>query len=385
MVSLPDDRSPLRIAVNATAYEASVPSGARNRAVGLCAALLRSGVHLDVFSSPDLDLGSLVEDELNEPLPPGAWTEQATDLDPKRPLARALSGPRWAQAHLEPTRHHLFLTDYYPVASSVPTALSVHDLRYFGGRTRGAVKRQIWFRTFYPRIARRALLLLTLTEAVADEVVKVLGVPRERVVVVPASVPRVYREAIPVSGPGHHLLAVGMGDTRKGADILCKACRVAIALGSVLPIVMTGRRTPYLDDLLIKYRDLVDNGHLQFEGVVSDEKLVSLYRDAAALMHPSTYEGFGIPVLEALSLGVPVCAARDPAVQEVAGAAATYIDADIGAWAQAMRSFSDPATAQARPCTQGLARAQDGSWDVGAQRLVSAFDAVVRHNSTTQT
>lgn len=374
---------PLRVAVNATAYDAE-PSGARNRTVGLCAALLRAGAHLDVFSSPRLDFGSLVAEELGHHLPRGAWQEHRSTLDPHHPLRRAIMGPGWFRAHVTPELHDLFLTDYYPIAKKVPTALSVHDLRDFfrpasvnQGRRRWwrAHLRHAWFRAFYPRTARQAALVITLTKARAEEAVRLLGVAEHRAVVVRPGVSHVYRAAPSAQGEGSHLLAVGMADERKGTAVLCHALRIAAMEGQVLPLIITGRFTPFLRRVLADHHDLVDRRLLRYEGVVSDARLVDLYRDAAALLHPSQYEGFGIPVLEAMSLGTPVVAAPDPAVQEVAGATASYVESqDTEAWAEAILRISDPATAPPRPNEAGLLRAAEVGWDEAARRLLAAAE-----------
>jgi alpha-1,3-rhamnosyl/mannosyltransferase len=386
MVDHPAPGERLRVAVNATPYD-SAPSGARNRTVGLCAALLRAGVHLEVFSPRGLDLGSLVSEELGGPLPPGTWRQRATPLDSASPIRRAFNGTRWFRNQIDPSRHDIFLTDYFPVVAKVPTALSIHDLRDLDPPVPGSMRRRwaraqlrrAFFTTAYPRIARRATLVLTLTEALADEVAVRLVIPRERVVVVQPGVAHTYRSAKPASGPAQHLLAVGMADERKGMRRLCRALRVAAAGDTVLPLIMTGRRTPFAESVLDDYKDLVERGLLRYEGVVSDARLLDLYRGAAALLHPSRYEGFGIPVLEAMTVGTPVVVAPAPAVSEVAGSTATYVEPnDQAGWADAIRRHSSPATAPKRPDHAAMSRAANAGWDEGARRLLAAARAISR-------
>lgn len=274
----------------------------------------------------------------------------------------------------------MFLTDYFPVPVDVPTVLSIHDLRYLAGEARGigSRAREVWFKGFYPRIARRAALVIVLTDARGDETARLLGMPREKIVTVPMAVSRAFREAEQVVSPGRHLLGVGMGDERKGADVLAQAQALAAKAGPVLPIVLTGRRTPHIARVLEEHEDLVVAGHLKHAGLVDDAELVNLYRQAAALLHPSRYEGFGVPVLEALTLGVPVLAAEDPAVREVAGSAATYIAAeDSQAWSEALRRIGDLAAMLPRPDPAALERAARSGWDQVAETFLAAVDATI--------
>jgi len=364
------------IAVNATAYDGA-PSGTRNRAVGLSAALLRAGVNIDILTPPDLDVAALVAEENGGVSTAGQLRVLPVTLEARRPVRRALHGPGQVAAALDPRRHALFLTDYFPVSATVPTVLSIHDLRYLAGQARGASgrARQGWFKAFYPRIARRAPIVLVLTDTRGDEAARLLNLPRNRVVTVPMAVGRVFREADPATGRGRHLIAVGMGDERKGAEVLARAQALAAARGPVLPVVLTGRRTPHLDAVLAHHRGLLGSGLLRYVGVVSDAELVALYRDAAALLHPSRYEGFGVPVLEALSFGLPVLAAEDPAVREVAGDRADYLDGeDVEVWAVALERLGDPTRAVA----VARARRHVAGWDAAGATFLEAVAPLLR-------
>jgi glycosyltransferase involved in cell wall biosynthesis len=373
-----EKRAPLCVAVNATAFD-SGPSGARNLSVGLCAALLRAGVKVDVFQSATVDLEPLVADEFGAHPPPELWSERTIRVDPAHPFRRALMGPGWVRREVTPEKHDLFLTDYYPVSRTVPTAVIVHDLRYFSTHVPGSRARTLWFRAYYPRIARRADLVVTPTAVRGQEAITYLGVDRGRVVVMPIGPSARYRTAAPGRGPGSHLLAVGMADPRKGADLLCAAMRHGATLTDrLLPLIMTGRRSRHIDGILSRYSDLMKAGLLRYEGMVSEASLFALYQGAAALLHPSRYEGFGLPVLEAMSLGIPVIASPDAAVEEVAGSIATYLDPeDTVGWARSIIQVSDPSTASPRPDVAGIRRARSMGWDTAVDRLLTAIQTVL--------
>jgi alpha-1,3-rhamnosyl/mannosyltransferase len=113
-------------------------------------------------------------------------------------------------------------------------------------------------------------------------------------------------------------------------------------------------------------------------GFVSDDDLVSLYRGARALLAPSSYEGFGLPVLEAMRLGTPVLCARASSLPEVAGDAAAYVEpGDDAALAElAARVLEDDAL-HARMRAAGLARSACFSWDRTTRATLDAFDEAV--------
>jgi glycosyltransferase involved in cell wall biosynthesis len=108
-------------------------------------------------------------------------------------------------------------------------------------------------------------------------------------------------------------------------------------------------------------------------GFVSDHTLAALYRGAEYVVLPSMAEGFGLPALEAMSSGTPLIVARNPAVQEVCGNAAEYVD-DIGRLSSAMRRLLTDERRREQLRREGLERAGHFGWDEAARRLLTAFD-----------
>jgi glycosyltransferase involved in cell wall biosynthesis len=108
-------------------------------------------------------------------------------------------------------------------------------------------------------------------------------------------------------------------------------------------------------------------------GFVADETLAALYRGAECVVLPSLMEGFGLPALEAMSSGTPLIVARNPALQEVCGEAAEYID-EIGALPAILRRVLGDAARRAALGRAGLDRARQFGWDEAARRLLAAFD-----------
>ena len=348
------------ITFNATAYDAR-PSGARNRTVGLAAALLRAKVSVRIFVPYGHSIREDVAREHGGEFPGDHFEQIGSPLDPANAVRRSMRSRNWFARRIS-RETDAFVTDYYPLLTKLPTLVTAHDLRYFAAPRHERTLRAIWFRSRFPKIARRAARLVVPTEAVLREAVEFLGVDASRVVVVGNGLSRQWRTAEPAGAPGTHFLAVGMSERRKDLAVLLAAMRLAPAAPPL--VVVTRGRRPFAA------RDLVDSGRIRFVDTPTDADVVALCRGAVALLHPSRYEGFGLPVIEAMSVGVPVLAARQAAVEEVAGGFATLLPpGDAAAWAAAMSSVP-PVPPGARD------RAHAFTWDRAAASLVSAVEAV---------
>jgi glycosyltransferase involved in cell wall biosynthesis len=195
-----------------------------------------------------------------------------------------------------------------PVRSSVPVVVTIHDLAVL--RHPGTFNR--WTRRYsrlaVPRVARAARRVIAVSEFTRGEIVELLGVPAERITVIPNGVEPVFTPDGP-RAEGDYLLAVGTLEPRKNLAVSRQAAK---RLGVELRVV--GARG---------WGGVQVDGWL---GRVSDEELAALYRGARCLVYPSLYEGFGIPVLEAMACGTPVVTSAGGATEEVAGGAAVLVD-----------------------------------------------------------
>jgi glycosyltransferase involved in cell wall biosynthesis len=197
-----------------------------------------------------------------------------------------------------------------PVGGPVPVVITLHDLavfrfpRAFGRWTRAYSRRRV------PRAALAARLVLAVSEFTKREAIELLGLPEERVRVVPNGVEPVFR-ADGEAAAGDYVLAVGTVEPRKNLPRLAEA---AGRLGVELRVA----GAPGWGDVPLDGVNLL--------GEVSDEELARLYRGARCLVYPSLYEGFGIPVLEAMACGTPVVTSDRPGTAETAGGAAVLVD-----------------------------------------------------------
>lgn len=246
-----------------------------------------------------------------------------------------------------------------PPLAGRPAIVTVHDLSFERDRSMmGTVDRMV-FRRFVPRSVRRARRVLTVSERTKRDLIELYRTPPEKIVVTPNGVDPRFSPA--EDAAGGYLLYVGAIQKRK--DPLA-AVDAATEVG--LPLVVVGpEKEPDLA------RELRRRG-ADLRGYVEGDELASLYRNASALVFPSRYEGFGLPVLEAMASGTPVVAADDAAVREVAGAAALY--AQPGDLAAAVRQALDRHDELA---TAGLERARAFSWAETARRTLDVYREVL--------
>jgi glycosyltransferase involved in cell wall biosynthesis len=112
-------------------------------------------------------------------------------------------------------------------------------------------------------------------------------------------------------------------------------------------------------------------------GTVSDDQLLALYQEATALVYPSRYEGFGLPVLEAMACGTPVIASRAASMPEVLGEAGVLLDPDdTPGWAQAIANVVTDEGLRARMRTAGVARAREFTWARTARLTLAVYRQV---------
>ena len=258
-----------------------------------------------------------------------------------------------------------------PLRAPCPCVVTVHDLSFAREPELMGRKDRLVFRIVVPRAARRAARVLTVSERTRRDLVELYGVPESRIVVTPNGVDPAFgafrrsREAGETpsgSEPqGGYALAVGAVERRKNQ---LAALEAASAAG--LPLVVVG---PEKDPGLAG--ELRRRG-ARLEGYVETERLAQLYRDAACLVQASCYEGFGLPVLEAMASGTPVVAVREPALEEVAGDAAVVVEEDELAEG-IRRALAD----RDRLVSAGLERARMYSWRASAERTLAVYREIL--------
>jgi glycosyltransferase involved in cell wall biosynthesis len=232
-----------------------------------------------------------------------------------------------------------------------------------------------WYRLLFKRRARQSPLVLTVSQSSSRELSEHL--PSTTFRVVPNSGEHIVQQR---SDPfvlkrfdlrsKKFLLAVGSLNPTKNFPSLVNAY-IQSSLSNDLPLVIVGSVNR---DVFRSFGSLHDHPMVIWVGGVSDAKLRALYENAAAFVFPSLYEGFGIPPLEAMQCGCPVVASQAPAVLEVCGDAAVYFDhRDYRTIAPAIESLLQNVEQGSRLIKLGRQQAAKFSWDISAERLLSAL------------
>jgi glycosyltransferase involved in cell wall biosynthesis len=245
-----------------------------------------------------------------------------------------------------------FAVPYLPVRASVMT---LHDLSPWLDPRWHADAGRIRRRT--PLLLRlgRATMVVTPTEAVRKAAMERFPIPESRIVAVPHGAnPRFHPvEAAERAMP--YFLFVGTIEPRKNLRMLMEAWR-EVRKAYAVDLVFAGR-------VRRDFGPLPEEPGMIFLGPVEEEKLPALYSGAAAVLYPSLYEGFGLPVLEAMQCGAMVIASRDAAIREVADEGALSLEAnDTKAWVEAMTRAANDAEWVGSWRELGLKRAAQFSW-----------------------
>jgi glycosyltransferase involved in cell wall biosynthesis len=266
-----------------------------------------------------------------------------------------------------------------PFGARLPAVVTVHDLQpfdlpeYFSGFKRAYLQRTV------PRAARHARLVLTLSEFVRQRVIDRFDADPQRVRVVPAGVRPLQPPDIPLSTlreryhlPERWFVHPAITYPHKNHITLVRAFAQVAAKEPDVALVLTGRAAGAEAEVLHDIARLGLTERVRRTGRVPRDDLLALIAGASGLTFPSRYEGFGLPVLEAMALDTPVVASSATALPEVVGDAGQTVDPDdTEGWTAAMMALLSESE-RARWVERGRARAAELSWAAAAQATLTA-------------
>jgi glycosyltransferase involved in cell wall biosynthesis len=257
-----------------------------------------------------------------------------------------------------------------PYRGSLPAVMTLHDMSPWRERSwhdgAGRVRRRV------PLLLklRRATTVITPSEAVRREAVARFDLKPDAVVAIPHAAASIFQPGPKPDRQDPYFIFTGTIEPRKGIRTLLDAWREVRKKYHVLLIIVGRRRSDG--------PQIAPEPDLELAGEATDAELADLYRGAAALVYPSLYEGFGLPVLEAMQCGCPVIITRDPALMEVAADAALYGDT-VREIAAAMTALLENPDCAADLRAKGLERASRFTWENTARATRAVYtEAIAR-------
>lgn len=262
-----------------------------------------------------------------------------------------------------------------PYIGSTPAVLTIHDLSPWRDRawqtsSPNTDADRVRMRTPWLVRLKRARVILTVSEAVRREVMAHFGVSGDRVRAVPLAASNLFRPVAPTSrAQKPFFLCVSTIEPRKNIGALIEGWRASRA-ETLADLVIAGRNRADCEEIPSE-----DGLHLL--GEVPDEELPQLYSDALAFVYPTHYEGFGLPVLEAMQCGCPVITSHDPAVMEVAGGGAIHASTPMEI-AEAMKAIAGNPRLRNVLSGCGVERSGAFSWSRTARETRAVYTSVLQ-------
>jgi glycosyltransferase involved in cell wall biosynthesis len=378
---------PMLIGVDASRIARAQRTGTEAYSLHLIRALIKTGCEHRFRLYTPVPLSPDVMQAVGQAAPGGGPANSLYE-------GRVIPFPRlWTHLRLawEVSRHPpdvlLVPAHVMPLVCPVPAVVTVHDLGYL--HYPEAHRRfDRWYLDWTTRRhARLAACVIADSRATRADLIRHYQADPDRIVVVypgrDASLSRVDdREAIAVvkrrySIGGDYLLYLGTLQPRKNLVRLVEAFARLQPLTPDLRLVLAGKKGWLYDDLFARVEALGVEDRVVFTGYVADADKALLLSGALALVYPSLYEGFGLPVLEAMACGTPVLTSNVSSLPEVAGAAALLVDPlDVDAIAEAMSCLISDTDLRNTLAEEGYEQIQSFSWAKAAREVLQVLESV---------
>ncbi len=269
--------------------------------------------------------------------------------------------------------------------------VTVHDLTFFRFPQLHTFCKRHYFKLFTKLAARLADRVVAVSENTRSDFILLTGAKPRKTCTVHLGRPEFadcwFQEHILEATrkrygiDGDYLLFVGTLEPRKNLQNLVRAYAALLNEGLSHPLVIVGAEGWDCGAFFALIRKLGVHRHVVFTGYVDDRTKYHLLRGAVLFVYPSIYEGFGLPVLEALSLGVPTITGTAPALREVSGDAALQVDPyDVGALSRSMKRLLEDASLRQALSAKAFRRSKDFSWKKAAEETESVYVAAFRDN-----
>lgn len=332
-------------------------------------------LHADDFAAAGIEVqrGSV---RLEQPLRRIAWEQSALP---------------WALARIHADVVH-GLVNVLPLMTRRPGVVTVHDLSFLRLPELFPPYKRAYLTALCRASVARALQIIAVSRQTADDLAEAWRVDRGRVLVAPNGVDGRFSPGTPAQAlrfrqmralPERYWLYLGTLEPRKNLSMLLDAFarwrQVAQPTEPLPHLVLAGGKGWYYETIFTQVAALGLTEFVHFPGYVPDAELPEWYRAAELFLYPSRYEGFGLPVVEAMACGTPVICSNAPGVREVAGDAATQLAPDdVDGWVAAMALAATQPAYLAKLRSAGIERAKQFTWETAAAVTIEAYERAAR-------
>jgi glycosyltransferase involved in cell wall biosynthesis len=270
-----------------------------------------------------------------------------------------------------------------PLLKTCLQLVTIHDASFSLTPERHSFQRRAFYRVIVPTIMQSSDGIIAVSRSAKSDLLDVARVPAEKISVIPLGVDSHFQPVHEAhcleyvrqkySLPRDFILYVGMIEPRKNLETLVDAY-LANSLASRFDLVLAGALGWNYSSLLQKIQASGVADRIRLPGYIPDSDLPALYTAAAAFAYPSFYEGFGLPVLEAMACGTPVVTSSISSLPEVAGTAALLTDPhDSGALASALETILTNPNLRCELSARGLQRARSFTWEETARKTLALY------------
>jgi glycosyltransferase involved in cell wall biosynthesis len=266
--------------------------------------------------------------------------------------------------------------------------MTVHDLIFERYPQHHKMTNRAFLRVGMPLFVRAATRIIAVSRHTARDLVELYQVPESKIEVIYEGVDKEFRPATPdqitairsrYSPDRPYLLMVGTLEPRKNHRLALAALAQLKAAGYPHRLLIAGGKGWLFEPIAAQVEQLGLAHDVTFSGYVPASDLPGLYSAADALLMPSQYEGFGLPILEAMACGTPVICSRASSLPELAGDAALLVPPDdAGALVHAIRQVIDQPDRASSMRERGLVQAQKFTWQAAAHRTADLYQQVAR-------
>ncbi|MFO7698753.1 MAG: glycosyltransferase family 1 protein [Anaerolineae bacterium] len=312
---------------------------------------------------------------------------------PWRALVLAGQTVRCSMSKLIPDAELFHATEHLlPPMGKVPTVLTVHDLIFERYPEYHKRANYLYLRAAMPLYCRRASAIIAISQSTKADINALYGIPEPKIHViaeaaapgfVPQSPERISDVRARYGLPARYILAVGTLEPRKNLSRLIDACGPLFDHGIVDALVLVGSRGWLVEEFDSHLAASPWREKIILPGFVQEADLPAVYAGATVTAQPSLYEGFGLPVLEAMACGSPVCSSSTSSLPEVGGEAAHYFDpTDVEDMSTALARVAGDDELRQQMSEAGVARAAAFSWERTARETLALYERTIGSEST---